>query len=136
MSTNDSLVCYLPSYFVLSIWAPLKRSNADYCQFCIFLLFFSFINAYSLSTCRDFDLFCSPILIPLFRTSWLVPTNRDTTTWLAGRVPLSLFLLHRTLFSQSVSVFNPVRVFAVLLYGMRLFFGNLMLFVSVCFFKK
>ena len=134
MSTNNSLVCYLPSYYVLSIWALLKGRNADYCQFRILLLFFSFINAYRLSTCRDFDLFCSPIFIPLFRTSWPVPTNRNTTTWLAGRLPLSLFLLHITLFAQSNSVFNPVRMFAVVLYGMRLIFDNFMLLVIFCFF--
>jgi hypothetical protein len=136
MSTNDSLVCYLPSYFVFSIWEPLKRSNADYCQFRVLLLFFSFITACGLSTCGDFDLFCSSILLPLFRTSWPVPKNRDTTTCLAGRLPLSLFLLHRTLFARSNSVFNPVRMFAVLLCRMKLIFDKLMLFVSVCFFKK
>jgi hypothetical protein len=135
MSTNDSLVWYLPSYFVLSIWAPLKRSNAVYCQFRILLLVFSFINAYLSCTCRNFDLFFSPILIPLFRPSWPVPTNRDTTTWMAGPLRLSLFFLHRTHSSQSNSVFNPVRMTAVMLYGMRLFFDNLMLFVSG-FFKE
>jgi len=135
MSTNDSLACYLPSYFVLSIWAPLKRSNADYCQFRILLLLFCFISAYLLSTCRNFDLYCSPILIPLFRTSWPVPTNRDTTSWLMGQLPLSLFLLHRTRSAQSSSVFNLVRMIALMLYGMRLFCDNLM-FLSVFDFKK
>jgi hypothetical protein len=136
MSTNDSLVYYLLSYFVLRIWAPLQRSNADYCLFGNLLLLFSFINAYLLWTRCNFDPF---FLITRFNT---VASNfvagpdesRYDNVACGSAPPFSAPFTQNALSSVS-SVFNPARLIAVMLCGMGLFLDNIMRFVTV-FYKK